>query len=389
MADHVASVAPRTRLARNRDRTSLVACSCGGGCPRCRSRGSDGSGRSRRVGASSPGIPLSDSVRTEFETIFDADLRAVRVHNDARAAEVAKQMDVKALTVGNHIAFDAGVYRPELPMGRRLLAHELVHVIQRQNAGFSNRTSPISTSDSQRAEAEARSLADAVSGGGRRVGPVTVAAPDEPLMQRRSRPRVRFPTLEIFAAQAGGALGGPGMPLTSREMTLAGSVFGSSIDLDQVRIVVSRVAAAPTTLGNNIRIPPRYSMPDRILIHELMHIWQYQTRGSAYISDSAWHQTTAWLTRGGRGAAYTYTITPGRGIDEYPAEHQASIVEDYYAYPALRANPEYQRLIAEVRSARPVSQAFRLEEAAGLLGESAVPPSVDTAPVAPLFRLEF
>jgi len=206
---------------------------------------------------------------------------------------------------------------------------------------------------------------------------------------------VRFPTLEIFSALSGGALATRGTPLTSRETAIASSIFGSSIDLSAVRIVQTHVANAPTTLGNYIRVPPGYSMPDRILIHELAHIWQFQTRGTRYISDSVWHQTTAWLTRGGRGAAYNYTIVPGQSIDSYPAEHQASIVEDYFAYPHLRTDPEYQRLIAEVRAARPISLALRLEEAAGILGRPEIPSPTGELPRAeggggvPLIRVEF
>jgi hypothetical protein len=58
------------------------------------------------------------------------DLGDVRIHTDARAAEAARAVQARAWTVGNHIAFDSGAYAPQTAAGRRLLAHELTHVVQ-------------------------------------------------------------------------------------------------------------------------------------------------------------------------------------------------------------------------------------------------------------------
>lgn len=59
-----------------------------------------------------------------------ADLGAVRVHTDARAAESAAAVHARAYTVGSHIVFGAGEYAPASAAGRELLAHELAHVAQ-------------------------------------------------------------------------------------------------------------------------------------------------------------------------------------------------------------------------------------------------------------------
>ena len=66
--------------------------------------------------------------------------------------------------------------------------------------------------------------------------------------------RVRFPTLEVFSALHGGALSLGGRPLYVEERRDAAFIFGSSINLDKVRVVNAVVANAPTTLGNFIRI---------------------------------------------------------------------------------------------------------------------------------------
>lgn len=59
----------------------------------------------------------------------------VRVHNDARAAASARAVNARAYTVGNAIVFGDGEYVPQTSGGRRLLAHELTHVIQQGGAG--------------------------------------------------------------------------------------------------------------------------------------------------------------------------------------------------------------------------------------------------------------
>jgi len=76
------------------------------------------------------GRPLAESELGFFEPRFGYDFGQVRVHTDARAAETARALDARAYTMGRDIAFMAGQYAPETTIGKRLLAHELTHVIQ-------------------------------------------------------------------------------------------------------------------------------------------------------------------------------------------------------------------------------------------------------------------
>lgn len=76
------------------------------------------------------GQPLSTSARSYFEPRFGHDFSQVRVHSDAQAAEAAQHLRARAFTVGSHVAFGAGQYAPSSTDGRRLLAHELTHVVQ-------------------------------------------------------------------------------------------------------------------------------------------------------------------------------------------------------------------------------------------------------------------
>ena len=54
----------------------------------------------------------------------------MRLHTDAAADRAARALNARAFTIGRHIAFAAGEYRPDSSAGRHLLAHELSHVVQ-------------------------------------------------------------------------------------------------------------------------------------------------------------------------------------------------------------------------------------------------------------------
>jgi Domain of unknown function (DUF4157) len=86
---------------------------------------------------SSSGFPLDTSTKGFMESRFGGgyDFSNVRIHADAKAAKSAQTVNALAYTVGNHIAFGQGQYSPNTTEGRRLLAHELTHVIQQNSVG--------------------------------------------------------------------------------------------------------------------------------------------------------------------------------------------------------------------------------------------------------------
>ena len=69
-----------------------------------------------------------------MEPRFEHDFSQVRVHADARAAQSAQAVSALAYTVGPEVAFGEGNYQPASEAGRRLIAHELAHVVQQQHA---------------------------------------------------------------------------------------------------------------------------------------------------------------------------------------------------------------------------------------------------------------
>lgn len=83
----------------------------------------------------SPGKSLNAAVRAFMEPRFAYDFSQVRVHTDAKAAESARAVNALAYTVGRDLVFGEGQYVPGAPGGRRLLAHELTHVVQQHAVG--------------------------------------------------------------------------------------------------------------------------------------------------------------------------------------------------------------------------------------------------------------
>jgi len=76
------------------------------------------------------GKPFPDSERAFFEPRFGADFSNVRVHTDNHAVRTAQSINARAFTLGHDVVFGAGQYSPDTHSGRKLLAHELTHVLQ-------------------------------------------------------------------------------------------------------------------------------------------------------------------------------------------------------------------------------------------------------------------
>jgi hypothetical protein len=104
-----------------------------------------------------PGKPLDPLLCSGAEARFGVDFSHVRVHDDAAAAASAEAANARAYTVGSHIVFGRGEYRPHDTVAPRIVLHELVHVAQQG----SETTSPRWVVPSQHpAEQEAHEIAD-------------------------------------------------------------------------------------------------------------------------------------------------------------------------------------------------------------------------------------
>ncbi|WP_027250229.1 eCIS core domain-containing protein [Planktothrix agardhii] len=76
------------------------------------------------------GQPLPTPVREPMENAFGFDFAQVRIHHDTEGDRLSRSLDARAFTTGSDVFFRQGNYEPESPNGKRLLAHELTHVVQ-------------------------------------------------------------------------------------------------------------------------------------------------------------------------------------------------------------------------------------------------------------------
>lgn len=89
----------------------------------------------------SHGQPLDAATRAFMEPRFGWDFSRVRVHCDEAAAQSAEHLNADAYTVANSVVFGPGRFSPGTHEGRRLIAHELTHVLQhRESAAAPQRT---------------------------------------------------------------------------------------------------------------------------------------------------------------------------------------------------------------------------------------------------------
>ena len=79
------------------------------------------------------GAKLPAELRRYFSQRIGGHFDDVQIHTDAAAAMSANDLQARAYTTGNHIVFGEGQYQPDTLEGKRLIAHELTHVVQQQH----------------------------------------------------------------------------------------------------------------------------------------------------------------------------------------------------------------------------------------------------------------
>ena len=160
-------------------------CSCSGSAEKCAACKEDEEGTVHRkaTGGLTPSVappivhsvvgnggqPLDAATRAFMEPRFGFDFSRVRIHTDAHAAQSANAIQALAYTVNHSIVFSAGSYAPQTKTGRRLLAHELAHVVQQGAAPTQIQGKLAVGSVNDAAEADAKRSAEAAVSGDRTV----------------------------------------------------------------------------------------------------------------------------------------------------------------------------------------------------------------------------
>jgi hypothetical protein len=138
------------------------------------------------------GRPLEPQVRAEMESAFGQDFGDVRVHTDTTADRLAKELRARAFTTGQDVFIRSGESSPRSSEGKRLLGHELAHVVQQQGAMI--RSYICRAGDALEREAELAGWA--VTKG----APITIQTPSStPLIQRQRR--IEFTEEEVEAIE--------------------------------------------------------------------------------------------------------------------------------------------------------------------------------------------
>ena len=128
--------------------------------------------------------------------------------------------------------------------------------------------------------------------------------------------------------------------LHPHEIAYAREIFGEAIDYGAVRIARGSLLAtfSAPALGNRISLQPAHFAGDSldlnetgksVLIHELAHVWQYQSAGLGYIASSLGAQVRAWMTTGSRRGAYDWRKALHLPWPRWNAEQQAQCISDY------------------------------------------------------------
>lgn len=137
----------------------------------------------------------------------------------------------------------------------------------------------------------------------------------------------------------------PGRRLNAAELEDLRGVFGDSLDLDRIRLTRDHPLSfyAPKTLGNTIHLRSDWglfagrglALSERgmsVLVHELVHAWQYQNGGLAYAPGSLLAQHAAWRQGGSRNAAYDWQPAAEAGLPwpRWNPEQQAQAIQDWW-----------------------------------------------------------
>jgi hypothetical protein len=147
----------------------------------------------------------------------------------------------------------------------------------------------------------------------------------------------------------------PDRALTKAEKDMLERVFFNSVSLYNIRIVEGRAGALgggefATTIGNTIymrSIDPNTSDGRSTLVHECVHVWQYQNLGSRYALEAVFAQT-AWPAEkkgcskpGFSKPAYNWEVTElwalgNNDWNKFNREAQAEFVQDVWRVGTLK-----------------------------------------------------
>ncbi|ELZ78550.1 hypothetical protein C455_12723 [Haloferax larsenii JCM 13917] len=165
------------------------------------------------------------------------------IHPSPQAAKACEDINARAFTVGNHIAFNHGEYDPSSAEGQHVLAHELAHVRQQTGGAVSMlpQKGELEIDPDERLEREAEETAQRVMRGGK-IGVHRMQQSDVHVQRSKKYTRREFFTGEASASETAEAVD----DATDPQRLLEG-IVSQAKDIDWVSVFKKAGLAAAKT----------------------------------------------------------------------------------------------------------------------------------------------
>jgi hypothetical protein len=128
--------------------------------------------------------------------------------------------------------------------------------------------------------------------------------------------------------------------LTDKESKILKDVFGENLDYSKLKYCIGGLYSykCTRTVGNCVYFDVETNFEENrgsyfinsLILHETVHMWQYQKFGWIYAIGSLWDQLKGFIKTGSRGAAYRYALDENKKFSDYGFEQQAQMIQDYW-----------------------------------------------------------
>lgn len=128
--------------------------------------------------------------------------------------------------------------------------------------------------------------------------------------------------------------------LNEDEIKILKDVFGDNLDYSKIKYCIGGLYSykCTRTVGNCVYFDVESDFEENrgsyyinsLIVHETVHMWQYQKFGWIYAIGSLWDQLKGFIKTGSRGAAYKYILDENRKLIDYGFEQQAQIIQDFW-----------------------------------------------------------
>lgn len=128
--------------------------------------------------------------------------------------------------------------------------------------------------------------------------------------------------------------------LNDKELKIIKNIFGDNLDYSKIKYCIGGLYSykCTRTVGNCVYFDINSNFEENrgtyfinsLIVHETVHMWQYQKFGWIYAFGSLLDQLKGFIKTGSRSAAYKYILEANKKLVDYGFEQQAQIIQDYW-----------------------------------------------------------